>query len=253
MDTPEFPALSNVIQKYLLEDFTGHLCVNCPQAHAVADEMKTDMGDTLIILAIHSGGYAKPQTAPYENDYRSEMGDQVSTEFGISAYPAGMISRKDFSGNRVLSRLAWKSSMASIVRQAPNIGIQIIAEGQSEDSINVFVKTTFLANTDQNLLLYVVLSESGLVSAQKNNSSAVGTTPEILNYEHKHTLRSHIAPIEGNAIASLGTPIQANDTLIKGYTLYLTGKPWKLDNCSVIAFICDSNTKEVLQVEEIHL
>lgn len=49
LDTPAFPALQNVIQKYLLEDFTGHLCVNCPQAHAIADEMKTELGDTLIV------------------------------------------------------------------------------------------------------------------------------------------------------------------------------------------------------------
>ena len=253
LDTPDFPALTEVMQKYLLEDFTGHLCVNCPQAHTIADEIKTDMSDTLIIMAIHSGGYAKPQTAPYDADYRSEFGDLLTSEFGVSNYPSGMISRKDFSGNRVLSRTAWKASMASIIRQEPPLGIQIMATDQSSDSINIFVKTTFLSNTDKNLKLYVVLTESGLISAQKNNSSAIGTTPDILNYEHKHMLRSHIAPVEGNRIATLGTPVAKDDSIIKGYTLYLSDKPWNLDNCSVIAFVCDDDTKEVLQVEEIEL
>lgn len=253
LDTPAFPALQNVIQKYLLEDFTGHLCVNCPQAHAIADEMKTEMGDTLIVLAIHSGGYAKPQVAPYDADYRTEMGDLTTSIFNITAYPCGMISRKDFSGNRVLSRTAWKSKMASIPRQAPDLAMQILTSNPSKDSINVFVKTTFLANTNKNLRLYVVLSESGIISAQKNNSTAIGPTHDILNYEHKHMLRTHIAPTEGNIIASLGTPLQANDTLIKGYTLYLTGKPWKLENCAVIAFISDNDTQEILQVEEVEL
>jgi len=253
LDTPAFPALQNVIQKYLLEDFTGHLCNNCPQAHAIADKMKTEMGDTLIVLAIHSGVKAKPQVAPYDADYRTEMGDLISQTFNITSWPKGMISRKDFNGNRVLSMWDWKSSMASIPRQAPTLALQILTSNPSKDSINVFVKTTFLSNTDKNLRLYVVLSESGIISAQKNNSSAIGTTPEILNYEHKHMLRTHIAPKEGNIIASLGTPLQANDTLIKGYTLYLTDKPWKLENCAVIAFISDNDTKEILQVEEVEL
>ncbi len=256
LDTPAFPALQNVIQKYLLEDFTGHLCNNCPQAHAIADEMKTEMGDTLIVLAIHSGVNAKPQVAPYDADYRTEMGDLTTSNFNIKIYPSGMISRKKFSGDTdtsILSRFNWKSSMASIPRQAPDLAMQILTSNPSKDSINVFVKTTFLANTNKNLRLYVVLSESGIVSAQKNNSSAIGTTPEILNYEHKHMLRTHIAPKEGNIIASLGTPLQANDTLIKGYTLYLTDKPWKLENCAVIAFISDNDTKEILQVEEVEL
>ena len=253
LDTPAFPALQNVIQKYLLEDFTGHLCNNCPQAHAIADEMKTVLGDTLIVLAIHSGNYAKPQIAPYEADYRTEMGNLISQAFQINAWPAGMISRKDFNGNRVLSRTAWKSSMASIVRQVPTLALQILTSDPSEDSINVFVKTTFLTPTDKNLRLYVVLSESGIISAQKNNSSTVGTTPEILNYEHKHMLRTHITPTEGNINATMGTPVQANDTLIKGYTLYLKNKPWKLENCSVIAFISDNDTQDILQVEEMEL
>lgn len=256
LDTPAFPALQNVMQKYMLEDFTGHLCVNCPQAHAIADEMKTAMGDTLIILAIHSGKHAKPNMGPYDADYRTEMGDLITSNFNINDYPSGMISRNKFNGDTitsVLSRSNWKLSLASIPRQAPSLAMQILTSDPSEDSINVFVKTTFLANTNKNLRLYVVLSESGIVSAQKNNSSAVGTTPEILNYQHKHMLRSHIAPKEGNIIASLGTPLQANDTLIKGYTLYLTDKPWKLENCSVIAFISDYDTQEILQAEEVEL
>ncbi|MDY0014672.1 MAG: Omp28-related outer membrane protein [Bacteroidales bacterium] len=256
LDTPAFPVLGNVIQKYLLEDFTGHKCVNCPQAHAIADEMKTDMGDTLIILAIHSGNYARPQTPPYNADYRTEMGDMITADFNILNYPSGMISRKTFSGDTissVLSRFNWKLRMASILRQAPNLALQILTSSPSEDSINVFVKTTFLANTNKNLRLYVVLSESGIISAQTNNSSAIGPTPDIFDYEHKHMLRTSIAPKEGNIIATLGTPHQANDTLIKGYTLYLIGKPWKLENCSVIAFISDNDTKEILQVEEVEL
>jgi hypothetical protein len=250
---PDFPVLGNVIQKYLLEDFTGHLCVNCPQAHAIADTMKMAMGDTLVVIAIHSGNYAKPIASPFDADFRTEMGDLITSDFNITNYPSGMISRKEFNGDRKLDRTTFKASMESIVRQAPTIGLQIIAADSSADSINVFVKTTFLSAMDKNLKLYVVLIENGIISAQKNNYSAIGTTPEILNYEHKHVLRTNINPKEGNVIAKVGTPVAKDESVIKGYTLYLSGKSWNLDNCDIIAFVVDSDTKEILQVEEVEM
>lgn len=70
-----------------------------------------------------------------------------------------------------------------------------------------------------------MLTESGIVSAQKNNTSAIGPRPDILDYKHNHMLRSHIAPIEGSIIATSDTPISENEYVIKGYTLYLKGKP----------------------------
>ena len=164
-----------------------------------------------------------------------------------------MISRIDFSGDPKLGRTAWKSSMASIVRQAPTIGLQIIPADESTDSVNVFVKTTFLSAMDKNLKLYIVLIESGMISAQSNNSSIIGTTPTILNYEHKHVLRTNINPKEGNVIAKVGTPVAKDQSVIKGYTLYLSGKSWNLDNCDIIAFVVDSDTKEILQVEEVEM
>ena len=254
LDTPDFPALGNVIQKYLLEDFTGHLCNNCPQAHVIANEMKTALGDTLIIMAIHpEHSLTKPYAAPYDADYRTEFGNLIASEFNITTLPSGMISRKSFDGDYVLGKDDWKLKMASIVRQVPTIGLQIISTDESEDSVNVFVKTTYLSSMDKNLKLYVVLIESGMISAQRNNSSAIGTTPEILNYEHKHVLRTNISPIEGNAIATLGTPVAKEDSVIKGYTLYLSGKPWNLENCHIIAFVVDADTKEILQVEEVEM
>lgn len=251
LDTPDFPALTMPIQKYLLEDFTGHTCVNCPQAHKIADEIKNEMCDTLIVLAIHAGNNAEPIAAPYDADYRTELGNRITSDFNVSNYPSGMINRKVFDSTRVLSRNVWKANLKNIPRQTPSIGLQILSADKSSDSVNIFVKTTFLSNSNKNLKLFVVLTESGIVSAQKNNTSAIGPRPDILDYKHNHMLRSHIAPIEGSIIATSNTPISENEYVIKGYTLYLKGKPWKLDNCSIIAFVIDCNTQEVIQVEEV--
>ncbi len=251
LDTPDFPALTKPIQKYILEDFTGHLCTNCPQAHLIANEIKEIMGDTLILLAIHSGEQAKPSTNPYNADYRTDLGDRITDEFGISSYPKGMISRKIFNKERELNRNSWKANANNIEREEPMLGIQIMCTNKTNNSANIFVKTTFLSNINKDLKLFVLLTESGIVSAQKNSDSKIGPRPDILDYEHNHILRTHISPIEGNIIATSTSPITKDESIIKGYTLDLKATPWNLDKCTIIAFITDNNTKEILQAEEI--
>jgi hypothetical protein len=44
-----------------------------------------------------------------------------------------------------------------------------------------------------------------------------------------------------------------DDAAIKAYALLLTGKSWKKENCRIIAYIYDDDTKEILQVEEVEL
>ena len=47
-DTPYFEVRTDFIQKYLLEDFTGHTCLNCPKAHTIMKEMQDAMKDANI-------------------------------------------------------------------------------------------------------------------------------------------------------------------------------------------------------------
>ena len=64
-DTPYFEVRTDFIQKYLLEDFTGHTCLNCPKAHTIMKDMQDAMKDTLICMAVHCGNFAEPGDAPY--------------------------------------------------------------------------------------------------------------------------------------------------------------------------------------------
>ena len=42
----------------LLEEFTGQMCKNCPEAHADIKSLKKQYGENLIVVGIHSGGDA---------------------------------------------------------------------------------------------------------------------------------------------------------------------------------------------------
>jgi len=253
IDTPAFPALENVVQRYLFEDYTGHTCTNCPEGAAILKNIKTTMGDTLILMAVHVGATAKPESGTgncaYTADYRTSVGDAYAAEFGVTANPSGMINRISFSGTRVLKgTVAWETTLRNIPRNSPTMGIQIIPQ-HSNDTAYIFVKTTLLSDVSGKLRLCVLLVENGIVSPQKNGKSSLGSVPNICNYEHNHLLRTSITPIWGEAIDLS----KKDDTLINAYPLLLTGKPWIKENCCIIAYIYDDDTKEILQVVEVEL
>ena len=256
IDTPSFPELDlgNVVQKYLFEDYTGHLCTNCPEGAEILKNLKTTMGDTLILMAVHAGVESMVKPTPsdlgcsrgYTADYRTPAGNEYAATFNVNANPSGMINRMDFVGNTVLKGIInWESTMNSIQRKEPTMAIQIISQ-YSNDTAYVFIKSTLLSDVSNRLRLCVVLVENGIVSPQKNGKASLGAIPDICDYEHNHLLRTAVTSAWGDVIELS----KKDDTIIKMYGLLFSGKPWKKENCHIIAYIYDEDSKEILQVEE---
>jgi hypothetical protein len=247
-DTPSFPALNNVIQKYLLEDFTGHQCPNCPQAQVISADIKAKMKDTLIVMAIHAGYFAEPKgtgDCSFSADYRTAAGDAYNTAFGISSYPQGMINRTMFGTSQVLERTEWRTTFENLVRTPPSIGMQIeTLNAKEDDAVCIFVKTTLLENISDSLRLCVFITEDSIVSPQ------LKATTKVCDYVHMHMLRTAVSPIWGDKV-SLSAK---DDTQIKGYSIQLGDKVRNRANCHVIAFIyAETANREILQVEEVKL
>jgi hypothetical protein len=239
---PDFPALDNVVQKYLLEDYTGHTCTNCPSAHNIIANNLKPMDDTLVVIAIHSGDYARPEDGVFSADFRTEAGNEYAKEFKISSYPSGMINRMLFNNDRIVSYSKWKNTLAAIPRKPADIGIQIITE-LNNDIACIFVKTSLLDNISGKLRLCALLTEDNIISPQKNGSR-VDT-----NYVHNHVLRTSLAPVWGNNME-----ISAKDeSFIKGYSVDFNNTAWKREDCHIVAFVYNADTYEILQVEEIKL
>jgi hypothetical protein len=246
-DTPAFPALdtNTLIQKYLLEDYTGHKCPNCPPAQTIANNMKKQMGDTLILMAIHAGDQAKPEaftdSCSFYTDFQTEVGREWYKNFKISSLPNGMINRMFFDGKQVLGSAKWKGALNGITRVAPTVGIQIIPE-ENNGECCVYVKTTLLSAVENQIRLSVLLIEDSIIAPQLDPNTT------ICKYVHNHVLRTAIAPKEGD-ILNISAE---NSSQIKGYTITLNAA-WKKEQCHIIAFIHDATTNEILQVEEIKL
>ncbi|MDR1793089.1 MAG: Omp28-related outer membrane protein [Bacteroidales bacterium] len=251
-DTPTFPPLNanDVIQKYLLEDFTGHKCPNCPRGQRTAAQMKVAMGDTLIVVSIHTGSLSRPDASggdcAFTTDFRTDMGTAIDNAFGASdaGLPKGMINRLTFGTKPLVDDLNWEASMRSIERKAPSIGLQIIPDIHN-DTVCIFVKTSLLSTIDSGARICVALVEDSIVAPQKGNV-ANGDLATMCDYVHNHVLRCGATSYEGVALGIS----QAGDTTINAFAIALNTTQWNTAHCHLIAYIIDKTTQQILQIEE---
>lgn len=242
-------------KRVLLEDYTGHTCVNCPEAALLAHDLKTFYGEKLVLLAVHAGWFAK--TTPlngFTSDYTTEIGDKWDTYFGISnaGNPNGMVNRKGFpSAEHILSPAGWSSAIEPALNEPLLVDVTLEnAYDTTSRKLTVTATTEFLGEVNRNLNLMVVLTESGVVSPQKNNKAEIGPVPIITDYVHNHILRGDINGLEGTPVAV--TDSSHPDVIEKTFNHTIDGN-FNAQNCTVVAFIYDVETQEILQAAELQV
>jgi len=247
---PEFPVNQNPVKRVLLEDYTGHLCVNCAEAGVLAHDLEETYGDRLVSIAVHAGFFARPAGEEFAADYRTEAGNKWDDFFGIGLVgnPNGMVDRTGYNTDYILSIGAWSGRVGEQMDLEPVVDIQIINDYEDASrKLCTHIQTVFLEQTEGNLKLCVVLTEDHIISPQSNNNESIGDIPVIEDYEHMNMLRAAINGAWGINVATAGEQVAADTEVIKSYkiTLGLENVP---ENCNVVAFVYDADTYEVFQV-----
>lgn len=242
--TVTFPDLdvSSVYRKVLIEEYTGHRCLNCPNGHLKLEELHERFGDTLVAIGIHAGALAAPNAAEgYPYDFRTDVGSELAQEFSIDGIPAAIINRYPEPGGWSLVR--WLSKINAVDRSKPLAAIQLMNEYNAQTGmLKANAQVTLLEPCPNQLRLAFYLIEDGIVNPQLNG------TEYIENYVHNHVLR---ASLNG----TYGTLLNTNGYLEtgKGYTLAhkinMSGHDWNPANCTVVAILYDRTSSDVLQVE----
>ena len=246
-----FPAPETQVKKILLEDYTGHKCGNCPRAAEKADELKEIYGDQLVVLAVHAGFFATPFEGDFETDYRTETGTEWDGHFGNSnaGNPNGMVNRKGYpEGAHILQHSQWAQKIEEQINGTKCAGIQIMAYyNEAANLICVDTQTEILCPLDGDLQMNIVLTESGVIDYQTDYDA----DPQVIeDYEHNHVMRKSLTGFWGQ---SLGQEAYITGDLVLNRTCTQVDPEWDLSNMSVIAFVSNSDTYEVLQAEEISL
>lgn len=192
----------------VLEEYTGIHCGYCPDGHKIAAEILEENPGKAVVIAIHQGSYSTPSAG--EPDYRTEFGDALAGQTGLTGYPSGTVNRHVFTGsNTALSRSAWKSSCKQIMGEdSPvNVGIQSSYDAATRQlTIDVELYYTADGPAGTNYINVALLQDS-IYGPQ--SSGGAGN-----NYRHMHMLRYLITGQWGDAV----TPVTAGTLITKQYT-----------------------------------
>ena len=262
----DYNSYINPEKKVLVEDFTGHLCPNCPDAARELEAIHDIYGDQVIGIAIHvTKSFARPypasQAPKFQYDFRTIWGYNWDEYYGISemGLPRGMVNRIGYEDDtHKMGKDQWADAVSLELKKDIDFTIAINAN----DSI-ISCTSTSINNIDNNYNIVVCLTENEIINWQKDG------TVEVENYIHNHVLRSVItdSPLSSQESFVAGEniensfPINLSD-LEQVNIDYSTNSAelgngnaggWNTDNLSVVVYIYNTTTHEIVQVEETKL
>lgn len=224
----------------LLEEYTGQLCVNCPTAHAVIEQLEEQYGDRFIAVSFHCGGSAFSIQA---NDPLWEgitgLATPLSEEYGkaagvTNALPKGRVDR--------IGSIDNPPQWADAVRRQIVIDSDLeltLTGALAEDRKSASVKVSMLTpETIAGAKLQLWVVESGIKALQMMPDGSIN-----MDYVHNNVFRADVNGFGGEAVS-----LQPGVYTDKEYTVAITDD-WVAENLSVVAVAYTSG--EVLQAARI--
>lgn len=242
--TVAFPDVdpASVYRKVLIEEFTGHRCVNCPVGHQVLESLHELYGDTLVAVGIHYGALAKPIGSLYSYDFRTADGNQIGDAFVIDAIPSAIVNRNDKQGG--WGNEQWTTVIGDVDRSKVPAALQLVNEYDDKSmKLKANVKVTMLQDYANPLYLVIYVIEDGIVKPQKDG------TEDVEDYVHNHVLRDALTNPFGYPLQNGAGDWKAGTTVTFAATSLLADTDWAPENCKVVAFLLDPTLDDVIQVE----
>ena len=226
----------------VLEEFTGIHCQYCPDGHHRAQLIQDSYPDDVVLINIHTGYYANPGAG--EPDFRTQLGNNIASEFGVSYFPSGMVNRHIFSGSSpVMGRGDWSSAANTILLQSAYCNIALEADVDIQTrvmTVDVEVYYTADAPVSSNFI-NVALLQDNIEGPQVNGSSNPDQVLPNGKYNHMHMLRHLITGQWGDEVTTVtqGTLIQRQYT----YTLPadINGVDLDLGNIQIVGFVAEGH------------
>tara|TARA_B100000530_G_C15932941_1_gene477694 strand:+ start:2179 stop:3129 length:951 start_codon:yes stop_codon:yes gene_type:complete len=249
----------------LIEKFTGHKCSNCPDASRKIDELKEVYGNNIISVAIHPGGtqftdtdenYSYDFTTDEGDEIMSNLGNQIGLQFGLPTASLNRISG-GISNTRLWFKDDWSTQIYNLLYDgegnllSKNLDIKIFTQwNASSKQLNITTEINMLNDLDGNYKLAIIIIEDGIVSPQDDGEVT------IEDYEHNHIYRCAVNTTFGEDVAlQVGSLFSAENTVIFNTQTndYWTDEWNNINNCSVIAYVYNSDTYVIEHTEKQHI
>lgn len=238
-------------RNFLLEEFTGHTCPNCPQGAKVAQQLKQLYGERLIIISIHYADFAEPGSTPFNYDFRSSTGNEIGDFFLPSEFPSGMISRTGWTtmqNNAVISKDAWGPRIGTIKDLEPLVLIKLTKTYDTlTRTLDVTLECDALTDFSGTYKIAAYITEDSIVHAQKTLNDPEYPDNIIYDYVHRHVLRGSMNGTWGDTLVS-GNVVKGQE-FVKNYSSVINSA-WNAKQCYMVVFVYDIENYEIMQVEE---
>jgi len=241
---------SEVVQKVLLEEFTGHQCPNCPEGTELAKQLKNLYGDKFIIIAYHAGWFARTSSS-FTTDYTTLVGDNLNDAFEIQANPSGLINRRAnvIEGDElVLSSTQWSSATAIAIEEEPKLKLSIShTYNSSNQTLSVTVNATTLSEVNP-MLVNVFITENNVVSPQKTTSDDPNANEDgvIIDYMHNNVFRASLNGTWGTKIFEEAAGVNESESITVNGTI---SSDWNESNLSIVCFAYNEDDGSIVQAD----
>lgn len=227
-------------RKQLIEHFTGQDCGFCPYGMDLISEAIKGNETGYVWISNHAG-YA-------DDDYTIAESKKLVSKFGVNSAPAIMLNREtweyeDENGAAQKGKVVhpyFLQNYTSQVKKTADASVEISNEYDAATrTLNITVSGQAV---DMNVLysLTVALKESGLHGAQ---ADYYNTWEGWEDFVHTNVVRAYLTDFAGDPIGFKKNAYSVT------YSIVLD-KAWIADNCSVIAFLTQDATGEVINAEE---
>lgn len=234
---------SERVQRLLIEEFTGHRCMNCPDGAAIVHEIQEYYPGRVMVIGIHAGMLALPLGQFASQNFMTPEGTAYNSAFAVQANPAALLNRAHFSGEdwAVRTKEKWMTYAIEELSKEPCCEvIPTVAYDAATRQLSVTTEIEAYDNMPADLNLQVQLVESHIIGKQLLAGNTIDEA-----YEHNHVFRHAVNGTWGESIQSLPAGEK------KSYTCTATlDEQWVAENCHVVVFVYENATKRVLQCNE---
>ena len=226
---------ATLVQRALVEKYTGPKCVNCPTADVILNQAHSHLGDQMVTVSINP---RNGDGAPFDGqpDMSTDDGEQWVLHFcgnSTPALPVAFLNRDTkYEGTGTIAGI--EAAIADAVAAEPTVAIDVNAATATDGKVAIDVTVGFLQDMPDALTLTLVLIEDSLVYMQAGSSDP--------NYAHNHMLRDVITDVWGLDIDATGTAGEARKAPFR-YTL--PDGVFKA-NSHIVAFVSDKATRKVI-------
>ncbi|PWH84854.1 Omp28-related outer membrane protein [Brumimicrobium oceani] len=250
---PVFTQNSNTGVNVLIEDYTGHTCITCPNAADIAHDIHTNNPERVFIASIHTGPgtlsfqAADANASKYYTDHTNPegiaYGDEFKSGFGFFGNPQGTVNRKKGNAEMFSQSGVWQSRADNILSaNVLKVNLQSVFNYYPTANggyLHVEVEKKTSEAIDMNTVVYVI--QDSLVDWQK--------MPDNSDNEFYVHRDKHLGSIDNNpfGIPTFNAGDAAGTKKIIDYS-YVLPQDLDIANMHFLIYVYDKETYEILHV-----